>query len=143
VQRCDDILELARVLLLILACSSAHAQFVAEEITEANADEHLFGGSDSDGGVGDWYLSNGVVEAIIDATGVQEVPAGVTPPPIQNEAAPTGGTLLDFGLVGADNDQLGQMTSYGDSARYVSNAGSHGGSATITVPARSEPGRPS
>ncbi|MFQ5513481.1 MAG: CehA/McbA family metallohydrolase [Myxococcota bacterium] len=89
------------------------AQLVVEQVTVANAATRLFGGSDADGGIDDWYLSNGIVEAIIDDVGVQSVPLGVVPPPKQNEAAPTGGTILDLGLVGMDNDQLAQVFTVG------------------------------
>jgi hypothetical protein len=100
--------------LLLLAVSPARADFRAERITPGNAEELLFGGSDADGGVGDWYLSNGVVEAIIDDVGSQsDLPPGVDPPPIQSEAARTGGSLIDLGLVGADNDQLNILFSVG------------------------------
>ena len=50
---------------------SAGAQFVAEQVTVGNAPTRLFQGTDADGGIGDWYLSNGVVEAIIDDVGPQ------------------------------------------------------------------------
>jgi len=73
----------------------------------------IFGGSDADGGIGDWYVSNGVVEAIIDDVGVQGDVPGSTQPPKQSEFSPTGGTILDLALVGADNDQLPQMFTVG------------------------------
>jgi hypothetical protein len=77
----------------------------------------LFGGPDAEGGIGDWYLSNGVVEAIIDAVGVRPDLVGVVPPgtepPIQALISPTGGTLLDLGRVGQNNDTLGQMITVG------------------------------
>jgi len=77
----------------------------------------LFGGGDAEGGLGDWYLSNGVVEAVIDDAGPTPDLIGVMPPgdvpPINSSAAPTGGNLLDLGLVGADDDQLSQMFTVG------------------------------
>ena len=73
----------------------------------------LFGGTDAQGGIGDWYVSNGVVEAIIDDVGVQGDVPGSTQPPKQSEFSPTGGTILDLALVGADNDQLPQMFTVG------------------------------
>jgi hypothetical protein len=77
----------------------------------------LFGGSDAHGGIGDWYVGNGVVEAVIDDVGIQSdltvtVGSG-NEPPITSEFSPTGGTLLDLALVGADNDQLPQMFTVG------------------------------
>jgi hypothetical protein len=53
----------------------ANAQYTAEQVTVGNAALHLFQGSDADGGIGDWYLSNGVVEVIVDEIGLQTVPA--------------------------------------------------------------------
>jgi hypothetical protein len=41
---------------------------VAERVTAPN---HLFSGTDTVGGVGDWYLSNGIVQAIVDDIGPQ------------------------------------------------------------------------
>ena len=40
----------------------------------------LFGGADAEGGLGDWYLSNGVVEAVIDDAGPTPDLIGVVPP---------------------------------------------------------------
>jgi len=101
-----------------LAATAARAgtptPLVAEQVTVGNAATHLFGGTDADGGVDDWYLSNGIVEAIVDDVGVQaDVPPGVTPPPKQNEAAFTGCSLLDLALEGANNDQLVQLFTVG------------------------------
>lgn len=49
------------VLCAALCAASASAQPVAERVRVANAPTHLFGGTDADGGIDDWYLSNGVV----------------------------------------------------------------------------------
>lgn len=110
-------LPLPLVLCVALCAASASAQPVAERVSIANAPTHLFGGTDADGGIDDWYLSNGVVEAIIDDVGPQtdlEALLGIgNAPPKQNEAAFTGGSLLDFGRVGRDNDQLTQMFTVG------------------------------
>lgn len=85
--------------------SYAQQQVVAEQITKDNAAKRLFSGSDAVGGIGDWYLSNGIVEAIIDNAALgTDVRV-----PIQNGIAPTGGTLIDFALVGKNNDQFNQM----------------------------------
>src|SRR5262245_1106014 len=77
----------------------------------------LIGGADAEGGIGDWYVSNGVVEAIIDDAGPVPDLVGIVPPedvpPINSSAAPTGGNLLDLGLVGANDDQLSQMFTVG------------------------------
>jgi hypothetical protein len=47
--------------LFVLFPAVAGAQFVAEQVTPVNAAADLFGGTDADGGIGDWYVSNGVV----------------------------------------------------------------------------------
>jgi len=77
----------------------------------------LFGGSDADGGIGDWYVGNGVVEAIIDDVGIQSdltaIVGSGNEPPITSEFSPTGGTLIDLARVGADDDQLPQMFTVG------------------------------
>lgn len=124
----------------LLACpASSMAQYVAEEVTVGNASTHLFQGSDADGGIGDWYLSNGVVEFIIDEIGVQSVPGGATAPPKQSEIGVTGGTVIDAGLVGADNDQLSQLFLVGglSTSNFVTYDSIGGAttvsSATITV----------
>jgi hypothetical protein len=93
---------------------SARGEPVATRVTLANAAELLFGGTDADGGIDDWYLSNGIVEAIVDDAGPQtDLPAGVAPPPRQSEAGVSGGTLIDLGLVGHDNDQLSHLFTVG------------------------------
>jgi hypothetical protein len=100
--------------LLLPAAARAGAPLVAEQVTAGSAADRLFGGIDADGGVDDWVLSNGIVEAIIDDVALQDdLPVGVTPPPKQSEAAFTGGTLIDLGRVGADSDQLAQMFTVG------------------------------
>jgi hypothetical protein len=116
----------------------ARAELVAERVTLANAAERLFGGTDADGGIGDWYLGNGIVEAIVDDAGPQtDLPAGVAPPPLQSEAGVGGGTLIDLGLVGRDNDQLNQLFTVGglSSANFVAydaiEAAVEGGAAVV------------
>lgn len=99
---------------LVWLAGSAAATPIAERITAPGAAAHSFGGSDVIGGIGDWYVSNGIVEAIIDDAGPQEdlLPLlGSATPPKQNLAAGTGGTLVDLALVGHDNDQFAQMFS--------------------------------
>jgi hypothetical protein len=83
----------------------AQQPLAAEQITKDNAARRLFSGSDAVGGIGDWYLSNGIVEAVIDNAALGKDVAV----PQQNGIAPTGGTLIDFALVGKNNDQFNQM----------------------------------
>jgi hypothetical protein len=63
---------------------------VAQQIGAADAGL-LFGGADAEGGIGDWYVSNGVVEAIIDDAGPVPDLLGIVPPadvpPINSSAA--------------------------------------------------------
>ena len=96
--------------LFLAAALPASAQLAAERVTRENAGSRLFSGSDANGGVGDWYLSNGVVEAIVDdAAFAPDLLARGIAVPIQSLLAPTGGTLIDVGLVGKGNDQLNQL----------------------------------
>src|SRR5215470_565825 len=101
---------------VLMLAAIAAAQPVAKQITPADT-SLIFGGADAEGGIGDWYVSNGVVQAIIDDAGPVPDLVGVVPPgdvpPINSSAAPTGGNLLDLGLVGADDDQLSQMFTVG------------------------------
>lgn len=104
----------AALILAASAVSPAYAQqqpLVAEQITRDNAATRLFSGSDPNGGIGDWYLSNGKVEAIIDNVAFQEDLLRIANigRPQQNGIAPTGGTLIDLGLVGKNNDQFNSM----------------------------------
>ncbi|HEV8658219.1 MAG TPA: hypothetical protein VGS96_06290, partial [Thermoanaerobaculia bacterium] len=95
-----------------LVTAPAPAQLVAEKVTADNAAHRLFSGSDAIGGVGDWYLSNGVIEAIVDAAGFNaDLLARGVAVPNQFLLSPTGGTLVDLALVGANNDQLAQLYS--------------------------------
>ncbi len=106
----------AGVLAGVLFTAAADAQLVAQRIGAGDT-ALLFGGSDAEGGIGDWYLSNGVVEAIIDDVGrqadLEAVLSGGDAPPIQSEIAPTGGTLIDAGRVGANSDQIPQLFMVG------------------------------
>ncbi len=101
--------------LILAACfvGEAYPQqpLVAEQVTKDNAAKRLFAGTDANGGIGDWYLSNGVVEAVIDNVAFQDdlVKAANISRPQQNGIAPTGGTLIDLGLVGKNNDQFNSM----------------------------------
>ncbi len=100
------------LVLVVLTSATTSAQLVAERVTADNAARRLFSGSDAIGGVGDWYLSNGVIEAIVDAAGFNsDLLARGIPVPNQFLLSPTGGTLVDLALVGANNDQLTQLFS--------------------------------
>lgn len=105
---------LGLVFALIFPTVTQRAQdetLIARQVTVQTAATDLFAGTDADGGVGDWYLSNGVVQAIIDNIGFQGDVFQATGRllPIQNEVAASGGTLIDLGLVGHNNDQFDSM----------------------------------
>ena len=88
-------------------------ELVARRMTEATAAEDLFHGAEAIGGIGDWYLTNGIVEAIVDDVGFQEdvlQSAGVEFP-LRNSGY-TGGALVDLGLVGRENDQFGWLSQF-------------------------------
>ncbi|MEW6270536.1 MAG: CehA/McbA family metallohydrolase [Thermodesulfobacteriota bacterium] len=101
---------------LALLPLEAGAQFVATQVGAGNAATTLFTGTDADGGIDDWYLSNGVVQAIIDDVGPQAdlVPLlGAAAPPKVSEFAFTGCSLIDLGNNGASNDHLTQIFTVG------------------------------
>ena len=86
----------------------------AEQVTEANASKLLFGGSDSAGGIDDWYVTNGKVEAVIDDIGtVPTSLTGVDVAKTSSNAVETGGTLVDLGLYHKNSDQLPQSFNTG------------------------------
>ncbi|GIW45744.1 MAG: hypothetical protein KatS3mg077_3026 [Candidatus Binatia bacterium] len=83
----------------------------AEQVTTANANAFLFGGTDAAGGVGDWYLTNGKIVAIIDNIDTETIPTvggTATVDLTSSNAVQTGGTLIDLGLKGKHNDQFPQ-----------------------------------
>ncbi len=100
----------------VVLTGQAMGQPVAKQITSADT-TLLFGGADAEGGIGDWYVSNGVVQAIIDDVGIASDLVGIVPPgqepPIQSEISPTGGTLIDLGRAGRDGDELPQLFTVG------------------------------
>jgi len=97
-----------------LAPSAAHAassKLIAEQVTLKTAAKELFGGSDAVGGVGDWYLSNGKVQAIIDDIGTVPTTSGAVVDMTSSQTVETGGTLVD--LNGQNNDQIDQVFNTG------------------------------
>lgn len=99
-------------LLGALQGQAAAQALVARRVTPESAAADLLSGADAMGGIGDWCLSNGVVTAIIDDIGVQQdvlQSSGATLP-IQTEIGFAGGTLIDLGLTGRDNDQLASVS---------------------------------
>jgi len=92
--------RLAVLALLASACSSETtppppaAKVFARRVSDV---KDLPRGTDNVGGIGDWYLANDLVVAIVDDVGNQ------------NSIAPGGGTLVDFAHVGKDDDQFNSM----------------------------------
>lgn len=83
----------------------------AEQVTTATANALLFGGTDAAGGVGDWYLTNGKIVAIIDnidTETIATVGGSATVDLTSSNAVQTGGTLIDLGIKGKHNDQFPQ-----------------------------------
>src|SRR5262245_30248296 len=104
------------VLLAVLAVgfstTSAQSAPIVEQVTAGNAATDLFGGSDADGGIDDWYMTNGVVQLIVDDVGKQAdlVPlVGAQAPDKVSEFAFTGCSIIDLGRAGKNNDQLSQL----------------------------------
>ncbi len=105
-------------LALLLSLASAQAALAAcpgckaEQVTTATANSVLFGGSDAAGGIGDWYLTNGSVVAIIDEIGttpIDVLPSGTQSVDLtSSNTVETGGTVIDLGLKGKQNDQFPQ-----------------------------------
>jgi len=59
---------LSVLVLATVALWAATARPMALQLTSGDT-ALLFGGTDAEGGIGDWYVSNGVVQAIIDNVG--------------------------------------------------------------------------
>ncbi len=98
------------------SASSARSAPIVEQVTAGNAATDLFGGSDADGGIDDWYMTNGVVQLIIDDVGPQAdlVPlVGAQAPDKVSEFAFTGCSIIDLGRAGKNNDQLSQLFTVG------------------------------
>jgi hypothetical protein len=70
---------------------------IAERITESNASQYLCDSPDRAGGIGDWYLANDVVWAIVDDVSNANV------------ISSAGGTVVDLGLLSHKGEQLVQI----------------------------------
>ena len=85
------------ILCTLCATGTATGRVIAERITASNASDYLVEAPDRMGGIGDWYLANDVIWAIID---------DVANP---NILSFSGGTLVDLGLAGRESEQFVQM----------------------------------
>lgn len=104
------------IAILHAGIGSAWSAPVATRVTAGNAASVLFAGTDADGGIDDWYVSNGVVQAVIDDVGPQDdlVPLlGPSAPPKVSEFAFTGCSIIDLGNNGQNNDHLTQLFTVG------------------------------
>ena len=79
--------------LMLLATATAGAELIAARITESNFETHHVGGPDADGGIDDWFLSNGTLCAV------------VSDPEHESPLGPQGGVLIDLGHCGRGDDQ--------------------------------------
>ncbi|MDP6978383.1 MAG: CehA/McbA family metallohydrolase [Myxococcota bacterium] len=80
--------------LSLIANSPSHADLFAEEITSETPARRIIQGSDAIAGLGDWVLGNGVVCASVLGT------------KSEGQLIETGGTLVDLGHCGRDDDQF-------------------------------------
>ncbi len=88
------------IIVLLLCLSASHAaggEMIAERITESNAEKYLSASPDRIGGIGDWYLANDVIWAIID---------DVSNP---NVISSSGGSIVDLGLISHKGEQFIQF----------------------------------
>jgi len=96
------------------ACTKCLAK---EIVTTTDATKYLIGGTDAAGGMGDWYLTNKKIEAVIDDVGKISIDVAgggtVQVDQTSSNAVATGGTLVDVGLYKKNNDQLPQSFSVG------------------------------
>jgi hypothetical protein len=131
-----------------LSFAHTHAPFLkAAEVTAANAPALLQGGDKAHAGIGDWFVGNGEVCALISAA------------EHENDVIEGGGYLTDIGHCGLDNDRfIGLFPLYNldSTARFTVNAISSRSDATMaevlteasapglamTVQYRVEPGKP-
>ena len=100
------VMALAACFTVSAACTNTPLR--ARRVTPITAATDLFGGSDATGGIGDWVLTNGLIQAIVDDVGYQADVQAATgePVPIQTNIARSGGMLVDLGLYGKGDDQL-------------------------------------
>jgi len=90
----------AIAVIFIFSTGTAMSLPVAERIDASNAKGSLSDCPDRIGGIGDWYLSNGTVWAIIDDVSNLNV------------ISAAGGTLVDLGLVGHKGEQFVQLMPF-------------------------------
>lgn len=87
-----------RVLMMVVcgwvAATAAAAAPVATRIDAGNAAAVRLGGTDATGGIGDWALGDGTLCAV------------VADPSHENDFAATGGSLIDLGRCGRNDDQF-------------------------------------
>jgi hypothetical protein len=102
----------------------------AGRITADNAPDLVMGGPNAIGGIGDWYVSNGEICAIVSDIGHE------------TEISPTGGVLVDLGFCGRDDDQFlyyHELLNFQISGTFIAeeiSAKIEGGAARIIVKGR-------
>jgi hypothetical protein len=85
---------LSLLVVFVIGCLPAQNPTTAHPITD---ESELLHGTDATGGLGDWFLGNELVAAVIDD------------PRNQNGISPSGGTLIDFVSRAHGNDQFNGM----------------------------------
>jgi hypothetical protein len=120
--RTRSIFTIALTLGLLVSLGSASSVLAAEAGILEAADLSELGGTDFDGGPGDYLLRNDMIEAVIlavDTTPDFEIP-------IVAEALPGRGVIVDLGTRGDKNDQLTEIDHV---ANIAANVIFYGGSA--------------
>ena len=103
--RTRSIFTIASALGLVASLGSASSVWAAESGTLTAADLAPLGGTDFDGGPGDYFLRNDKIEATI--LGITATPDFNIP--IVAEALPGRGIIVDLGTRGDKNDQLTEI----------------------------------
>ena len=103
--RTRSIFTIALTLGLVASLGSASSVWAAEAGTLTAADLAALGGTDFDGGPGDYFLRNDKIEATI--LGITATPDFNIP--IVAEALPGRGVIVDLGTRGDKNDQLTEI----------------------------------
>ena len=103
--RTRSIFTIALTLGLVASLGTASSVWAAEAGTLTAADLAALGGTDFDGGPGDYFLRNDKIEAtILSITATPDF--GI---PIVAEALPGRGVIVDLGTLGDKNDQLTEI----------------------------------
>ncbi len=95
----------ACLFLLFCISQNTNAQIELSRITPDNAEKLVMGGPDAIGGIGDWFISNGTLCAVISDIGHE------------SEFTTRGGTLIDLGFCNRDDDHYTHKHTLLDGSR--------------------------